>query len=174
MERWASLVGSREDVPFALLCNDEMLEARFEDAVVYLLGYFFAKSLVKVGRPALPRRVLETFKKSQPSSRFSSTRFWEQTLQECGASLETVTSTYTQQLALLKTREQSYAAGFPRLSAKVKVENEEIFICLNDFSGQAEGLCSAFALCLVANAGLQENLLLLRVIRLWIRQNKRT
>lgn len=140
MERWAALVDSREKVPFDLLCDDEMCETRFEDAVVYPLGYVFAKSLVKVGGPALPRRVLETLKKSPPSLRFSSTRFWEQILQECGTSLETVISTYTQQLALLKTREQSYVAGFPRLSAKIKVENEEIVIRLDDFSGQAEGL----------------------------------
>ncbi len=140
MERWAALVDSRGYVPFALLCDDENLKTRFEKAVVYPLGYVFAKSLVKVGGPALPRRVLETLEKSPPSARFSCTRFWEQILQECGTSLETVISTYTQQLALLKTREQSYVAGFPRLSAKVKVENEEIVIRLDDFSGQAEGL----------------------------------
>ncbi len=140
MERWVALVDSRGNVPFDLLCDDEELKTKFETAVVYPLGYVFAKSLVKVGGPALPRRVLETLKKSPPSTRSSSTRFWEQILQECGTSLETVISNYTEQLALLKTQEQSYVAGFPRLSAKVAVENEEIVIRLNDFSGQAEGL----------------------------------
>ena len=140
MERWAALVDSREDVPFALLCDDQELKTKFETAVVYPLGYVFAKSLVKVGGPALPRRVLETLKKAPPSMRSGSTRFWEQILQDCGISLETVISTYTQQLALLKTREQSYVAGFPRLSAKVTVENEEIVIRLDDISGHAAGL----------------------------------
>jgi ABC-type transport system involved in multi-copper enzyme maturation permease subunit len=140
MERWVALVDSRERVPLDLLCDDNELKTKFEAAVVYPLGYVFAKSLVKVGGPALPRRVLETLKKSPPSTRSDSTRFWEQILQECGTSLETIIATYTEELALIKTQEESYVAGFPRLSAKVTVENEEIVIRLDDFSDQAEGL----------------------------------
>jgi hypothetical protein len=107
--------------------------------LVYPMGYVFAESLVEVGGQALPRRILEALKNSPPPLKSDSSTFWQHVLQECGTSRETVISTYVERLARLKTQEQAYIKGFPRLSAKVTVEGEDIVIRLNDFSGQAEG-----------------------------------
>ena len=140
MERWAALADSREAVPLAVLCDDEALQEKFDGSLAYPMGYVFAESLVEVGGPALPRRVLEALKNSPPPLNSDSPALWQHVLQECGISRETVISTYVEQLAILKTEEQSYIEGFPRLSAKVTVEGEDIVVRLNDFSGQAEGL----------------------------------
>lgn len=137
MERWAALANSRGKVPLALLCDDEALKEEFDGALVYPLGYVFAKSLVEVGGPRLPGRILEVLKNTPPPLKADSTTLWQHVLQECGTSYETVISTYAGRLALLNSQEQSYIAGFPRLSAKVTVEGEDIVIRLNDFSGQA-------------------------------------
>ncbi len=140
MERQAALANSRQEVLLSLLCDDEALRKKLDDTLVYPLGYVFAKALSEVGGPALPRRVLEVLKSSPPPSDATSATFWQHVLQECGTSYETVISTYMAQLTLLKTREQSYLSGFPRLAAKVTVEGEEIVIRLDEFSGQAKGL----------------------------------
>ena len=149
MERWAALANSRGTVPLALLCDDVALEQEFDDALVYPLGYVFAKSLVEVGGPQLLRRVLEALKNTPPPLKADSTTLWQHILQECGTSYETVISTYAGRLALLASQEQSYIAGFPRLSAKVTVEGEDIVIRLNDFSGQANDVKP---ICLVAKS----------------------
>jgi ABC-type transport system involved in multi-copper enzyme maturation permease subunit len=149
MERWAALANARGKVPLALLCDDVALKEEFDDALVYPLGYVFAKSLVEVGGPQLPVRFLEALKNTPPPLKADSTTLWQHILQECGTSYETVISTYAERLALLTSREQSYIAGFPRLSAKVTVEGEDIVIRLNDFSGQANDVKP---ICLVAKS----------------------
>jgi ABC-type transport system involved in multi-copper enzyme maturation permease subunit len=149
MERSAALANARGKVPLALLCDDEALKEEFDDALVYPLGYVFAKSLVEVGGPQLPGRILEALKNTPPPLKADSTTLWQHILQECGTSYETVISTYAGRLALLTSREQSYIAGFPRLSAKVTVEGEDIVIRLNDFSGQANDVKPT---CLVAKS----------------------
>ncbi len=139
MERQAALADSRQEVPLSLLCDNKVLRTKLDDALVYPLGFIFAKALIEVGGPALPRRVLEVLKSSPPPPDATSTTFWQHVLQECGTSYEIVISTYMAQLTLLKTREQSYLSGFPRLSAKVTVESDEIVIRLDKFSGQSKG-----------------------------------
>jgi hypothetical protein len=149
MERSAALANARGKVPLALLCDDVALTEEFDDALVYPLGYVFAKSLVEVGGPQLPVRFLEALKNTPPPLKADSTTLLQHILQECGTSYETVTSTYAGRLALITSQEQSYIAGFPRLSAKVTVEGEDIVIRLNDFSGQANDVKP---ICLVAKS----------------------
>jgi hypothetical protein len=139
LERWAALAHSRGEVPLALLCDDAKLTVTFDDSVVYPLGYVFAKALVEIGGPALPRRVLETLKTSSPPPTPDSSIFWQVLLQKCDTSWEAVLASYSGLLDDLKTREEAYVAGFPRLSAKVTVEGGDIVIRLDPFSGEAAG-----------------------------------
>lgn len=139
LARWAALVHSRGEVPLALLCDDAKLTERFDDSVVYPLGYVFAKALVEIGGPTLPRRVLETLKSSSPPPTSDPSIFWQVLLQKCDTSWEAALAAYSGLLDDLKTQEEAYVAGFPRLSAKVTVEGEDIVIRLDPFSGEAAG-----------------------------------
>jgi hypothetical protein len=144
MERWVALADSRGRVPLETLLDDELLKKQYDPALAYPLGYVFAKALVEIGGPSLPRRVVETLRDSPPPPNPTSRQLWQHVLQECGTSLETVIASYTVGLTRVSAQESTYVAGFPRLSAEVTVEGEEIIIRLNPFTGQiaeAEPIC---------------------------------
>ena len=148
MERWVALADSRGQVPLATLYDDQALAENSHNSLAYPLGYILAKSLVDVGGPSLPRRFLEALRNSQLPLDPSPSELWRHLLHECGVSLETLIPTYMERLAFLRKREESFIAGFPRLSASVTVQDGDIVIRLNDFSGQAEG---AIPVCFVIN-----------------------
>lgn len=144
MESWAALADSRGRVPLETLLDDELLNKQYDPALAYPLGYVFAKALVEIGGPSLPRRVAETLQDSPPPPNPSSRQLWQHVLQECGTSLETVIASYTAGLTRVSAQESTYVAGFPRLSAEVTVEGEEIIIRMNPFTGkiaEADPIC---------------------------------
>jgi hypothetical protein len=144
MERWVALADSRGRVPLETLLDNELLEQQYDPALAYPLGYVFAKALVEIGGPGMPRRVMETLRDSSPPPNPSSRQLWQHVLQECGTSLETVVAAYTAGLTRISVQETSYVAGFPRLSAEVTVVGEEIIIRLNSFTApivEADPIC---------------------------------
>jgi len=128
MERWAAATIDRGAVAMEVLCDDAKLSAKRDPAVVYPLGFVFARSLIQAGGPTLPRRVLESLHQSPSRTGAGSSELWRHVLQKCGVSYDLVAATYDESLAGLLKREKNFLGRFPRLKGSVTIDGDEIVI----------------------------------------------
>jgi hypothetical protein len=151
MERWAAAVDARGRIPFSVLCNNQVLDQTRDDNVVYPLGYIVASSLVEIGGPAMPRKMMETLRKLTMPTGYRPEQLWGTLLQRNGVSLEMLNSTYEGKLDELQKRESVFLAGLPRLKSNVSVEADTIIIRIEPFEGASE---SAKPVCGIENKRL--------------------
>lgn len=128
MERWAAGTDARGHVKLEGLCSDEKLSHDRDPAIVYPLGYVFARALIEAGGPSLPRRVVESLARTPPPPGATTTELWRHVLQNCGTSFDLVVSDYEETLAALRRQEKPFLDRFPRLTATVRTEGDEVII----------------------------------------------
>lgn len=131
-------VASRGRVPLeTLLDNTALAETRDPD-LVYPLGEVFCRALVEVAGKDAPLRVLQEFQHSNLGYRLEGIALWRAMLQECGMDLEAVTAAYDTEIERLVETEAQFIASVPRLSAKVEVKDDKIWIT-PQYTGKAPG-----------------------------------
>jgi hypothetical protein len=151
MERWAAAVDSRGRVPLFVLCDDALMNQTRDPNIVYPLGYLVAQSLMDIGGPSMPRRMMETARSLTMPTGYRATQLWSTLLQKNGASLEMLSSVYEAKLDTLQERESEFLKQIPRLSAKLAVESGEIVIRVEVPEGASK---SAEVICAVEKQGI--------------------
>ena len=151
MERWAAAVDARGRVPLFVLCDDALMKQTRDENIVYPLGYLVAQSLLEIGGPTMPRRMMETARGLNMPTGYRATQLWSTLLQNNGASLEMLSSAYEAKLDALQKRESEFLKGIPRLSSKLSVESGEIVIRAEAAEGASE---SAKMVCAIEQQGI--------------------
>jgi ABC-type transport system involved in multi-copper enzyme maturation permease subunit len=151
MERWAAAVDARGRVPLFVLCDDALMKQTRDENIVYPLGYLVAQSLLDIGGPTMPRRMMETARGLNMPTGYRATQLWSTLLQNNCASLEMLSSAYEAKLDALQERESEFLKGIPRLSSKLAVESGEIVIRAEAAEGASE---SAEMVCAIEQQGV--------------------
>ena len=138
MERWAAAVDARGRVPFSVLCNDQVIYQTRDGNIVYPLGYIVANSLVEIGGPAMPRKMMETLRKVTMPTGYRPEQLWRTLLQRNSVSIEALEASYEAKLDELQKRESVFLAGLPRLKSNISVESETVIIRIEPFEGASE------------------------------------
>jgi len=128
MERWVVGSDSRGRVPLETLCDDITLMETRDSFVVYPLGYVVALSMLDIGGPDLPRRMLKVLHNSRFPPGVKPSELWRIVLQKCDTSLDLLIATYESKLDTLAEREKLFLEGLPAIESTVAFEGDEVVI----------------------------------------------
>jgi hypothetical protein len=150
-ERWAAAVDARGRVPLAVLFDDNRLEGKYHESIVYPLGYVVATELIKSGGPGMIRRILDESRDLSLPPQVGAEQFWSSLLQKSGSSLELISAAVEKELDALKVRESEFLTRVPPVKATLRVEDGEIIVDVQPVEGGSE---SAELICWIRRPGV--------------------
>lgn len=129
---------SRGKVPLELLADDSALGRKREPYLVYPLGSVFARVLIETQGQDAPARLLRAFARKDAPRGLSGMALWRDTMQAANLSLDRVSASYDVACAVAMEQEKAFVAMLPRLTAAVRIVQEEIVV-QPKFDGEAPG-----------------------------------
>jgi len=129
---------SRGKIPLATLCDDVNLGSSRDSNLVYPLGEVFIRALVEThGKESVPR-LLRAFGRPNAPMGLGGLTLWRDTMQAAEIALDRVEASYESACNDLLTSEAEYIAKFPRITADITRDGDEIVI-KPKFEGAAPG-----------------------------------
>jgi hypothetical protein len=129
---------SRGKITFATLCDDKALGSSRDRNLAYPLGKVFMQALVETHGKESVARLLRALRRDNAPIGLKGVALWRDTMQAADIGLDRVEAAYEIACNGLLMSEAEYVAKFPRITADVTLEGDEILITPR-FEGTAPG-----------------------------------
>lgn len=136
---------SRGRIPFSMLCDDSTLTSSRDRNLAYPVGEIFVRALVETHGKESVARLLRALGRPNAPMGLHGVSLWRDTMQVADIALDRVEAAYEEACNALLLSEAEYVAKFPRLTAEITRQGEEVVI-KPKFEGTPPGrmLCARF------------------------------